>query len=181
MKKLVFLLALTTGITACGLAGPLIPAPLTLSTTDWVRETDSELDVSFEHPLGWSLIDSGTTGSLHSQYSTYGLKKQPITPAFRIDKWNFGAPLNQDEFVRVVTQSSYEGTDIVEELRETIQGFPAGGIRYSRKNGVGFVLMVGQPRQIYSFTWFSAPGYFSGLKEIYRAMLPTIRLGPPPP
>ncbi len=74
-----------------------------------------------------------------------------------------------------------EHADIVEELRKTIDGLPAGGVRYIREREVGFELMVSQRGQTHTFLWTSDVEYLSELEQIYRAIVPTIKIEPPPP
>ncbi len=184
MKKLAFLLALITSITACSLAGPLIPAPLTLSTTASVPVTNTDLHVSFRQPDGWALISSGILKHIPNavQYATYGLKGQPYVPTFTITRQDVGGPTSQDGLVRSEAEAyRYHGAEIIEELREIIDGIPAGGVRYSKKREVGFELFVTQRGQTHTFQWTSDVEYLNELEQIYRAIVPTIKIEPPPP
>ncbi len=185
MKKLAFLLALITSITACGFGELLIPMPPTptLSTEASVVVTNTDLHVSFRHPEGWALMSSGILKHIPNpvQYATYGIKWHPDLPTFTITKDDFGVAISQDHLVDTVARSSQQhGADIVEELRVTVHGLPAGGVRYIRKREVGFRLIASQLHQTNDFEWTSDVEYLNELEQIYRAMLPTIRIEPPP-
>lgn len=192
MDRLTFLFAILIAlgiVIVCVISSPLadvlIPAPPTptLSTTSSVPVTNAELHASFKQPEGWVLINSGILKYIPDpvQYATYGLKGQTNTPTFTITKNDFGLPGPWDELVRSVAKPHQEdGADILEELYETIDGLPAGGVRYRKKGEVGFELMVSQRGQTHLFRWSSEFMYVSQLEQIYQAMLPTIKFEPPP-
>lgn len=202
MKKLAsFLLTLTTGIAAWFLCAclvlitglyaysvgsvftPALPTPI-LSTEASVPVTNTELHVSFKQPQGWTLIESGTLSNQPwpVPYATYGLKGQPDALTFTISKHDFGALVGQDLLVHTLTESNQRrGAEIIEELRVTIAGLPAGGVRYIRERELGFELMVDERGQTHTFRWTSDVEYINELRQIYKAMLPTIRIEPPPP
>ncbi len=161
---------------------PLIPAPLTLSTTAPVPVTNTQLRVSFRQPDGWALIDSGTLSNQPWPvlYATYGPKGQPHAPTFTVTRDDFGALVGQDLLVHTLTESNQRrSAEIIEELRVTIDGLPAGGVRYIRKRELGFELIVDERGQTHTFQWTSDVEYLNELEQIYRAMLPTIRIEPP--
>lgn len=110
------------------------------------------------------------------KYATYGLKNQPTAPAFKIEQPAFGMELSQGQLVYFAVQGGRSRDFIAEELRETIQGMPAGGARLVGKKEVAFALFVTPPGQHYAFFWLSDPEYFRQLEGIYRAMVPTIRI-----
>lgn len=183
MKTLAVLCVLMTAITACSVADALnrvLPTP-TLSTQASVPVTNTALHVSFKQPEGWALIDSGTVsaGPFRLPHATYGLNNQPQAPAFRVEELALlDVVLSQDMMADTAVQVGRSRGYIVEELRETIDGLPAGGARAVGKKQVNFWLMTSQPDQSYLFTWSSDSEYLSELERIYRAMLPTIRIKP---
>lgn len=165
---------------------PPPPPPLTLSPTASVPVTNTDLHLSFKHPEGWALLDSSISRSGQSLYAeaTYRLPGQPGAPTFKITYYNGGGPISPDDqgkWVRYYLNhvvGRYGAYSVaVEELRETIDGVPAGGVRDISGRQVRFRLTASQPDQTNDFEWTSDYEYFDELEQIYRAMLPTIRFG----
>ncbi len=167
---------------------PPSPSPSSISTEASVPVTNAQVHVSFKQPEGWTLIKSGVERNvpLPLGYATYGLKGQPDPPTLNITYQPSGTPISPDDLDRLVEIEIYSSLNsrhivhVVDELRETIDGLPAFGVRYVKEDQVGFSLRVSQLYQTIYFEWTSDRKYSHELEEIYYAILPTIRIERPP-
>lgn len=162
-----------------------VPPPLSHSTTASVPVTNADLHVSFRQPEGWTLIDSGTKRNAPwlISHATYGPRGYPDAPTLKITYSDSGwrtDPGDEDILVsNEVNDAHYRGEQVVEELRERIDGLLAGGVKYTIERKVGFRVRATQPHQTNYFEWTSDVEYSDELERIYRAMLPTITFVPP--
>ncbi len=192
-----FLLALIADILICGscvvVAGyfgaamymasnePPIPESLNISTTASVPVTNPQLRVSFKLPEDLTLIGSGTNRTLHYRYAAYGLKGRPLAPTFRITQEDVGVSIPPEEIVSTETSSRRWLGENVVPVYETIDGVPAGGIRFADSYRARYHLRVSQLGLTLIFDWTSHGAYKHELEQIYRSMLPTIKIERPPP